>query len=136
MKLVLFLLLFIQIVQAQTLSKHKLLGSWELSSMKENSFVVFGTYIGTTRGESIKLVFQRNNKVKVFPSGDVYEYELQNSQLKIYQLRKAYNNKLKKTHHYDLFSLQNMHNGCYSLKILKKKIVGYNPHKKLKMCEF
>ena len=60
---------------------------WELSSVKINSIVAFGTYLGKERGEVLKLVFNPQGRVKVLNTNDIYNYEVQNGELKIYQTK-------------------------------------------------
>ena len=133
---ILFTLSTITTLQAQNFSKQKLLGSWELSSVKLNSFVAFGKYIGTQRGETIELVFNQQGRVKVLQTGDVYNYEVINGELKIYETKIYRNNyKVKNKHRYDLFRVVGEFEGCDKVKVVKKKIGGYTSRHKLKMCK-
>ena len=87
MRLLVIILLTLTALQAQSFSKQKLLGSWELSSVKLNSFISFGKYIGKQRGEVLKLVFNQQGRVKVINTGDIYNYEILNGDLKIYETK-------------------------------------------------
>ena len=135
MKLFLLTLLSLQTLFAQGFSVHKLLGNWEISSSKENSFISFGHYVGRDRGESLELMFNNHGRVKVVNTRDVYTYEIKNSQLKIIELRKGYNNQLQKTYRYDLFKIVGRVDGCYKVKVTKKKITGLTSRHPLKMCK-
>ena len=136
MKTVLFILLTLVALQAQSFSKHTLLGSWELSSVKLNATVAFGKYLGRQRGEVLELVFNAQGRVKVLSTGDVYNYEVENGQLKIYETKVYKNNyKVKNKHRYDLFKIVGNFEGCKELKVVKKKIPGYTSRNNLKMCK-
>jgi len=135
MKPLLLTLLLLQTLFAEGFSVHKLLGNWEVSSSKENSFVSFGKYVGKDRGESLELMFNNHGRVKVVKTGEVYAYEVKHSQLKIIELRRGYNNKLRETYHYDLFKIIGRVDGCYKVKVMKKRIMGLKSRHPLKMCK-
>ena len=136
MKYIFLAFLLLSTLQAQSFSKQKLLGSWELSSVELNSFVAFGKYIGTQRGETIDLVFNQQGRVKVLQTGDVYNYEVINGELKIYETKIYRNNyKVKNKYRYDLFRVVGEFEGCDKVKVVKKKITGYTSRHKLKMCK-
>ena len=136
MKQLLLLLLTLVTLQAQNFSKHSLEGSWTLSSAKLNNFVAFGTYIGTQRSEVLELAFNAEGRVKVLPIGDVYNYEVINGQLKIYESKFYTNNyEVKNKNRYDLFKIVGTVDGCQEVKVMKKKIPGYTSRNNLKMCK-
>lgn len=136
MKLITLLLLTLLSLQAQNFSKQNLLGSWELSSSQINSSVAFGTYIGKTRNEVLELLFNTQGQMKVLKSGDVYNYEVINGELKIYDT-KVYNKnyQVKRKSRYDLMKIVGTFEGCYKVKIVQKKIPGYKSKYDLKMCK-
>ena len=136
MKKILLMLLTLVTLQAQNFSKNTLLGSWELSSVKLNATVAFGKYLGKQRGEVLELLFNSQGRVKVLSSGDVYNYEVQNGQLKIYETKVYKNNyKIKNKNRYDLFKIVANFEGCKEVKVVKKKIPGYTSRYNLKMCK-
>jgi len=136
MKILLLILLTLVSLQAQSFSKQTLLGSWELSSIKLNSTVAFGKYIGKQRGEILELVFNPQGRVKVLNTGDTYNYEVQNGQLKIYETKVYRNNyKIKNKYRYDLFKILGDFESCKEVKVVKKKIPGYTSRYNLKMCK-
>ena len=136
MKHILLIALTLLTLQAQSFSKQSLLGTWEYSSIRLNSFVAFGNYIGTQRGEIIKLVFNRQGRVKVLPVGDVYNYEVINGELKFYET-KVYKGgyKVKRKNRYDLLKIVGNVEGCKEIKVLKKKIPVYKSGRNYKMCK-
>ena len=117
-------------------SKHMLLGSWEISSSKSNSFVSFGKYIGTKRNETLQLLFNPRGFVKVVETGDVYNYEVENHKLKIYETRVTrHGYQIRYKNRYDLFQIIGSVDGCLKIKVVKKKIQGLRPKEALKMCK-
>ena len=136
MRYTLLLLLTLVTLQAQNFSKQTLLGMWELSSVKLNSTIAFGKYLGKQRGEILELVFNPQGRVKVLSTGDVYNYEVVSGQLKIYETKVYKNNyKVKNKNRYDLFKIVGNFEGCKELKVLKKKIPGYTSRNNFKMCK-
>jgi len=136
MRLLLIILFTLSTLQAQSFSQQKLLGSWELSSVKSNSFISFGKYIGKQRGEVLELTFNQQGRVKVVNTGDIYNYEVINGDLKIYETKVYKNNyKIKNKYRYDLFRIVGNFEGCDKVKVVKKKIMGYTSRHKLKMCK-
>ena len=130
------MLLILASLQAQSFSKQTLLGSWELSSVKLNSTVAFGKYLGKQRGEVLKLLFNPQGRVKVLSTGDIYNYEVENGQLKIYETKVYRNNyKIKNKYRYDLFKIVRNFESCKEVKVAKKKIPGYTSRYNLKMCK-
>jgi len=130
------LLLTLVALQAQNFSKQMLLGKWELSSAKLNSSVSFGKYIGKQRNGMLTLLFNQQGFLKVVDTGDIYNYEITQGQLKIYET-KVYKNgyKVKRKSRYDLFKIIGNVDGCLKVKVLKKKIPGYTSRYPLKMCK-
>ena len=136
MKLLISLFLLFASLQAQNFTKQSLLGEWELSSIKLNSTVAFGKYLGKQRGETLQLLFNPQGLMKVLTTGDVYNYEVIQGQLKIYETKVYKNNyKVKQKNRYDLFKIVGNAEGCQEVKITKKKIPGYKSRNNLKMCK-
>jgi len=130
------ILMAILSLQAQSFSKQRLLGSWEISSAKINKTVAFGNYIGKERNEVLELLFNPQGQMKVVKTGEIYNYEVVGGQLKIYDT-KIYGNdyRVKRKNRYDLFKIIGSYEGCKLVKLMKKKIPGYNPKRDLKMCK-
>ena len=78
------ILSFTSLLQAQSFSKHNILGVWEVSSKNLNGFTTFGKDFSKTRGEAYTLVFNKKGLVKNKTTGSIYNYEIINHQLKIY----------------------------------------------------
>ncbi len=74
--------------------------------------------------------------MKVVKTSEVYNYEVIKGQLKIYDT-KIYRNdyRVKRKNRYDLFKIIGSFEGCRLVKLVKKKIPGYNPKRDLKMCK-
>jgi len=136
MKFMTIILMAILSLQAQSFSKQRLLGSWEISSAKINKTVAFGNYIGKERNEVLELLFNPQGQMKVVKTGEIYNYEVVGGQLKIYDT-KIYGNdyRVKRKNRYDLFKIIGSYEGCKLVKLMKKKIPGYNPKRDLKMCK-
>lgn len=136
MKQLLLICLTLATLQAQSFSKQRLLGLWELSSSKLNSSVSFGKYLGKTRNEVLTLRFNPQGLMKVDTTGDVYNYEVISGQLKIYDSKIYRNNYIvKRKSRYDLFKIVGNVDGCLRVKVMKKKIPGYTSRNDLKMCK-
>jgi hypothetical protein len=74
--------------------------------------------------------------VKVLNTGDIYNYEVQNGLLKIYETKVYRNNyKVKNKYRYDLFNIVGDYEGCKEVKVMKKKIPGYTSRYNFKMCK-
>ena len=136
MKFIIILLFTLLSLQAQNFTKQNLLGKWELSSAKTNKTVAFVNYIGKERNEVLELLFNPQGLLKIVKTGEVYNYEVVQGQLKIYDT-KVYgkNYKVKRKNRYDLFKIIGSFEGCDLVKLMKKKIPGYNPKRDLKMCK-
>ena len=120
------LLSFSSLLQAQSFSKNSILGVWEVSSKKLNGFTTFGKEFSATRGESYILIFNNQGLVKNKTTGSIYNYEIINHQLKIYQTKTyKYNYKKKDKKHYDLWAITGDYENCSVAKIVKKRITGY-----------
>ena len=136
MKLIISLLLALASLQAQNFTKEILLGEWELSSSKLNQSVSFGKYVGRERNEVLRLLFNSQGMMKVVNAGDVYNYEIVQGQLKIYETKVYRNNyQIKQTNRYDLMRIVGESEGCAQVKIVEKKIPGYKSSHDLKMCK-
>lgn len=136
MKFIILLLFALFSLQAQNFSKRSLLGSWELSSVKSNSSVSFGKYIGKQRNEVLELLFNTQGQMKIVNTGDIYNYEVVQGQLKIYDTKVYRNNyQVKRKNRYDLMKIVSRFEGCPVVKIVKKKIPGYKSKYDLKMCK-
>ncbi|MEA3522969.1 MAG: hypothetical protein U9R50_08325 [Campylobacterota bacterium] len=136
MKTIILLLFTLSLLQAQNFTKQNLLGKWELSSAKSNKPVAFGNYIGKERNEVIELLFNPQGQLKIVKTNEIYNYEVVHGQLKIYDT-KVYrgNYQVKRKNRYDLFKIIGPYEGCSLVKLMKKKIPGYNPKRDLKMCK-
>jgi len=135
-KLILMTLLLSIILQAQSFTKDNILGVWELSSKKLNGFTSFGKEFSENRGESYTLVFNKKGLVKNVTTGAIYNYEIINGNLRIYQT-KIYNNnyKVKDTRHYDLWTIDGSYEGCILAKIKVKKMMGYYRKEGYRFCK-
>ena len=124
------------LLNAQSFSKQKLLGEWELSSAKINKTVAFGHYIGKQRNEVLELLFNPQGLLKVVKTGEIYNYEVIHGELVMYET-KVYRDdyKVKRKNQYDAFKVIGNVEGCLLVKLVKKKIPGYNPNRDLKMCK-
>ena len=136
MKLLLAALVLSITVFAQNFSTRQMPGVWELSSSKLNRTVSFGKDLGKERNGMWRLLFNPQGKLKVEDTGSVYNYEIINGQLKIYETKVYRNNyKVKNKNRYDLMKIVGNYEGCYLVKIVKKKIPGYKSRYDLKMCK-
>ena len=136
MKLIVSLLLILSFIQAQDFTKADLLGSWEISSKKLNRTVSFGKYIGKERNGVLHLLFNPQGQLKLVETGDVYNYEVENGQLKMYEI-KVYRNdyRVKSKKYYDLLKIKGEFEGCHVVRIVKKKMPGYKSKYDYKMCK-
>jgi len=136
MKLLTFLILITISLQATNFNKANLLGSWEVSSAKINKTVAFGNYIGKERNEVLELLFNPQGQMKIVKTAEVYNYEVVQGQLKIYDTKVYRDNyKVKRKNRYDLFKTIGSYEGCKLVKLMEKKIPSYNPKRDLKMCK-
>jgi len=136
MKLIIFLIVLHLSLNAQNFTKQKLLGSWEVSSAKINKSIAFGNYIGNESNEVLELLFNPQGQMKIVKTAEVYNYEVVQGKLRIYDTKVYRNNyKVKRRNRYDLFKIIGSFEGCKLVKLLKKKIPGYNPKRDLKMCK-
>ncbi|MDF1883635.1 hypothetical protein JHD49_06760 [Sulfurimonas sp. SAG-AH-194-C21] len=135
-KSILLLITITLTLNAQNFSKRTLQGEWELSSAKRNQAVSFGKYIGQTRNGTLTLLFNQRGLLKVLETDEVYNYEVIRGELKIYQIRVYGNNyQVKSTKYYDLFKIIGSVDGCLEVKVIKKRIPGFNSRYNLKMCK-
>ena len=122
MKYLLLLLLSLLTLQAQNFSKKDLLGTWELSSAKLNKSVAFINYIGKERNEVLELLFNPQGQMKIVKTGEVYNYEVVQGQLKIYETNVYKNNYIvKRKNRYDLFKIIGSVESCNLVKLMKKR---------------
>jgi len=136
MKFITLLLFTLLSLQAQNFTKQGLLGSWEISSAKLNQTVAFGNYIGKERNEVLELLFNQQGQMKILKTDKVYQYEVTQGELRIYEVKVYRNNyKVKNKNRYDSFKIIGSVEGCNLVKLMKKKIPGYNPKRDLKMCK-
>jgi len=132
--ILLFLLSFTLYAQAYTTKN--IVGVWEVSSLKLNGFTSFGHEFSKKRGEVYTLVFNKTGQVKNQTTKTVYNYEIVNNQLKIYQTKTYKNNyKIKDKRHYDLWKISGIYENCYTSNIVKKKIPGYYRKEGYKWCK-
>jgi len=136
MKYLLLLITLTSIINAQSFSKQTLLGEWELSSAKLNSAVFFGRYVSKHRNSTLTLLFNKTGFLKVAQTGEVYNYDVVQGELKIYETKEyKYGYKVRRKSQYDLFKIVGRVDGCLEVKLTKKKIPGYKPKRNLKMCK-
>jgi len=130
------ILSFTSLLQAQSFSKNNILGVWEVSSKKMQGFTSFGKEFSTTRGQSYILIFNKHGFVKNKTTGSIYNYEIINGKLKIYQTKIYKNNyKIKDKKHYDLWAMSGCFENCSVAKIVKKKLTGYYRKDGYKFCK-
>ncbi|MCF6339946.1 MAG: hypothetical protein L3J10_04230 [Sulfurimonas sp.] len=130
------ILSFTTLLQAQPFSKNNILGVWEVSSKKMQGFTSFGKEFSTTRGQSYILIFNKHGFVKNKTTGSIYNYEIINGKLKIYQTKIYKNNyKIKDKKHYDLWAITGSFENCSVAKIVKKKLTGYYRKDGYKFCK-
>jgi len=131
------LLSFTTLLQAQSFSKNNILGMWKISAKNEfRGFVSFGKEFSTIRGESYILIFNNQGFVKNKTTGSIYNYEIINHQLKIYQTKTyKYNHKIKDRKHYDLWAMSGSYEGCNLAKIKVKKLTGYFRKEGYRFCK-
>ena len=135
--ILLLMLSFTTLLQAQSFSKNNILGVWEVSSKKLNGFTSFGKEFSKNRGEAYTLIFNKRGLVKNTTTNSIYNYEIINHQLKIYQTKKTYkyNYKKKDKKHYDLWAISGSFENCSVAKIVKKKLTGYYRKDGYKWCK-
>ena len=98
--------------------------------------MLFGKDFSKTRGETYTLIFSKNHKVKNKTTGEIYNFEIINGQLKIYQTKIYRNNyEVKEKNKYDLFATSGTFENCQLVKITKKKITGYYRKEGYKWCK-
>lgn len=123
-------------LDAQSFSEDTLQGRWELSSAQANKSVAFINYIGQERNEVLELLFNKRGQMKILKTDEVYNYEIKQGKLKVYETKVYKNNYIvKQKHRYDLFQIIGSIDGCKLVRLEKKKIPGYNPKRDLKMCK-
>jgi len=134
----LLLLLFLSLtIYAKPYTKQSILGVWEVSSKKINGFTTFGKDFSTTRGESYILVFNKKGLVKNKNTGSIYNYEIIQGKLKIYETKTYRNNyKVKDKVRFDLWEMSAYFENCPTAKIITKKMMGYyNKKRAYKWCK-
>jgi len=124
--LILFTLLYASLF-AQEFSKSNILGFWEFSSAKLNHSISFGKYIGQKRGEVLTIAFNPQGRLKVLSTGDVYNYEIINGELKIYEIEQK--------NRYDLIKIVAEVEECYEVQVITKKIPGLKSNTNYKACK-
>jgi len=130
------LLSFTTLLQAQSFSKNNILGVWEVSSKKLNGFTTFGKEFSKNRGEAYTLIFNKKGLVKNATTGSIYNYTIINGNLKIYQTQTyKYNHEIKDKKHYDLWAISGSYEGCNLAKIKVKKLTGYYRKDGYKWCK-
>ncbi|WP_434636893.1 hypothetical protein MLC35_10275 [Sulfurimonas sp. NW7] len=136
MKKTILLLLVSFSLYAQPYTTKNITGVWEVSSLKLNGFTSFGKEFSKKRGEVYTLIFNKTGEVKNQTTNTIYNYEIVNNQLKIYQTKTYKNNyKIKDKKHYDLWKISGTYENCYKSKIVKKKIPGYYRKEGYKWCK-
>ena len=136
MRTLILTLLLTTVLFGQSFNKRSILGVWEISSVKTNGFVSFGTEIGKERREVWTLMFNRHGRLKVQETGKVYNFEIVSGKLKIYET-KVYKNgyKVKRKNRYDLMEMTGRLEGCHVVKTTVKKLTGIKKKQGFKMCK-
>ncbi len=136
MRALILALLLTTVVFGQNFNKRNIVGVWEISSVKTNGFVSFGTEIGKERREVWTLVFNRHGRLKVQETGKVYNFEVVSGKLKIYE-SKVYKNGyvVKRKNRYDLMEMSGRLEGCSVVKTTVKKLTGIKKKNGFKMCK-
>lgn len=110
-------------------------GEWKVESYKRNGFVSFANIIGKKRNATLTLLFNKSGKLKILETNEVFDYEIINGSLKIYELKTFRDNYIKRMDHkYSLLSFSKEQN-FYKVKTLKNKISGYTPGYSLKFTK-
>lgn len=133
-----FIILFLisLTLNAQSFTQKSILGTWEVSSLKLNGFTSFGNEFSKNRGEIYTLIFNKSGFVKNTTTGSIYNYEVTNKKLKIYQTKTYKNNhQVKDKRHFDIWSITGNFENCNLAKISKKKISGYYRKEGYKWCK-
>ena len=123
MKKILALLVLSSYLFSYDFTYKNILGAWIVEPYKENKTISFGTYIGKYRNETITLFFNRRGMLKVQETGDVYNYEIIDNDLKIYKTKMykhGFSKKLKKK--YQLLRLVKRDGICFRMKVIKSKM--------------
>jgi hypothetical protein len=109
---------------------------WEVSSKTIHGFTTFGKDFSKHRGESYTLIFNKKGLVKNATTGSIYNYEVINGNLKIYQTKTYKNNyKIKDKRHYDLWAMSGSYEGCSLAKIKVKKLTGFYRKEGYRFCK-
>jgi len=133
---IIFLFLLSFYLNAQQYTSKNISGAWEVSSLKLNGFTSFGKEFSTNRGETYTLFFNKRGLVKNQTTNTIYNYEIINGELKIYQTKiYNYENQVKDTKHYDLWKISGTFENCYKSKIIKKKMTGPYRKEGYKWCK-
>jgi hypothetical protein len=136
MRYILIFLVFLSSLYAQSFSKELLLGEWEISVARLHRTISFLRYIGDSRDEVLKLYFNQRGKLKVMPINQVYNYEVVDGKLKIYEIKKTASGYIYYAkNQYDLFEIVGNYESCLKVKLIKKKIPGLKKRYDYKMCK-
>lgn len=136
MKKIIILLFISFTLYAQTYTRENITGVWQVSSLKLSGFTSFGKEFSKKRGEVYTLIFNKRGEVKNQTTGTIYNYEIINNELKIYQTKTYKKNyKIKDKRHYDLWKIVGTYENCIKSKIIKKKIPGYYRKEGYKWCK-
>ncbi|MCK5666219.1 MAG: hypothetical protein KAI17_22165 [Thiotrichaceae bacterium] len=136
MRFVLIVGLLVLTLQAQSFSQKRMYGVWQISSPKTNGIVSFGKDIGKERRNRWHLIFNKEGLLKVQETGSIYNYEVIDGALVIYETkvyRQGY--KIKQKHRYDRMQIAGRIEGCLLVKTVTKKIVGIKKKGGFKMCK-
>ena len=133
MKILLLISLFFSL--SFSMSYKTIQGKWKIESYKLNGFVSFANIIGKQRNDALTLLFNKNGKLKILETNNVYDYEIIADNLKIYKVKTYRDNYIKRLENkYSLLSFTKEHN-FYKVKTLKNKISGYVPSYNLKFIK-
>ncbi|MGB5964575.1 MAG: hypothetical protein WBF77_02325 [Sulfurimonadaceae bacterium] len=136
MRFVLIVGFLVLALQAQSFSQKRMYGIWEISSPKTNGIASFGKDIGKERRNHWHLIFNKEGLLKVQETGSVYNYEVIEGALVIYET-KVYSHgyEVKQKQRYDRMQIVGSIEGCPLVKTVTKKIIGIKKKEGFKMCK-
>ncbi len=138
MRFLILFFIFTFSLSAQHFTQAEMPGVWTVSPKKANGFISFGKDIGKERREKWHILFNPNGKLKVQETGSVYNYEIVNGMLKIYETKvysRGYEVRQDTVGRYDLMKIERPYEGCVQVKWHKKKIQGLKLRDGIKMCK-
>ena len=135
-KLIFIILISVISLNAQVFTKGNILGVWKVSSIKPQGFTSFGKEFSKNRSETYTLLFNRQGFVKNKTTNTIYNYDIINNQLRIYQTKTYRNNyQIKNKKRFDLWQISDTFENCYKAEIKTKKLGGYYNKQGYKWCK-